>query len=450
VRDLFVLGVVFGLLPLVLTRPYIGILLFSWLAYMRPQDLCWGYSRGLPFSQWVAITMLTGWLIFEKRPFLRYAPPVKWVFFLFAWVSLSMFLNPMLNPPRQMSRWMDFLKVLVIALFTIGMIDSKNRLHLFLWVVALSLGFFGIKGGAWGLLTGGRINQGPGGMLKDNNDLCLALNMNIPILFYLGMANKKAMVRRLCWIAMLLCGVAVLITGSRGGFLTLAAVTGILVLKSRYRVVGAAMGMTLVFLFIIFLPKDIRERLETLKDPTKESSAASRLYAWGVAMNMIAENPVLGIGYSNFLGNFRRYESNRVGRPGGGLEGDQHVAHNSYLQVWAESGTPAFLGFLTMIISTILLMRRLRRRMRARAGPRWFLCYTHMIEVSLCAFLIGGTFLNRAHFDLLYHMVAVGCILYRLAPQVVKDSEEEKQRRAAGKLDGPVRIEVVPNPSFVS
>jgi len=44
-RDLFVLAVVFGSVPVILARPWIGVLVWSWLAYMNPHRLAWGIAR---------------------------------------------------------------------------------------------------------------------------------------------------------------------------------------------------------------------------------------------------------------------------------------------------------------------------------------------------------------------------------------------------------------------
>ena len=59
-RDLIVMAVVIGSLPVILFRPFYGLLVYSWLAFMRPQDMTWGASRDLPLSQWVAIAMVIG------------------------------------------------------------------------------------------------------------------------------------------------------------------------------------------------------------------------------------------------------------------------------------------------------------------------------------------------------------------------------------------------------
>ena len=64
-RDLIVFGIVVLSLPLAFRRPFIGLLVFSWLAYMRPQDLCWGFARYMRLSFYVGLTMIAGWVANE-------------------------------------------------------------------------------------------------------------------------------------------------------------------------------------------------------------------------------------------------------------------------------------------------------------------------------------------------------------------------------------------------
>ena len=57
-RDLFVAGIVFGVLPFAFSRPYIGLYLYSWLSYMNPHRLAWGFAQNMPFAYIVAVTTL--------------------------------------------------------------------------------------------------------------------------------------------------------------------------------------------------------------------------------------------------------------------------------------------------------------------------------------------------------------------------------------------------------
>jgi O-antigen ligase len=85
---------------------------------------------------------------------------------------------------------------------------------------------------------------------------------------------------------------------------------------------------------------------------------------------------------------------------------DVIVAHSSYFQIWAECGTPALLLYFSLISA-----RSARAGACARAKRRyhtsWIINYATMFEASLAAFVVGSAFLNRAHFDLFYHWVAI-------------------------------------------
>jgi len=59
-RDLFVSGFIIAFLPTAFRRPFIGLLLFTLLAYMRVQDLTWGFARYQRWSFYVAGITLAG------------------------------------------------------------------------------------------------------------------------------------------------------------------------------------------------------------------------------------------------------------------------------------------------------------------------------------------------------------------------------------------------------
>jgi hypothetical protein len=65
-RDVLVFAIVLFLLPTSIRRPFVGMLLFSWLAYMRPQDLCWGFARTMRMSFFVGVAMFLGWWASEQ------------------------------------------------------------------------------------------------------------------------------------------------------------------------------------------------------------------------------------------------------------------------------------------------------------------------------------------------------------------------------------------------
>ncbi|MBL8751612.1 MAG: putative O-glycosylation ligase, exosortase A system-associated [Planctomycetes bacterium] len=411
-RDIAVVLVVLLTLPSSFRRPFIGLLVFSWLAYMRPQDLCWGMARTMRLSFVVGLAMVVGWWA-NERGSRRFA---TWDFRSHAMLALGMLVAvsyafATTHDEYTNSYFFEYLKIIAIALFTSGQVDSRQRLRAILWTIALSLGFFGIKGGLFGLLTGGaKIMRGPGGMLEDNNDFALALVMNVPLLWYLGVSERtKPFVLRATQVAAFLTVVTIVLTQSRGGFLALCT-TGLWIAWRSGKLIRA-LGVLLLLgaIFPLVAPQDVLDRLSTIGN-TKESSANARFTAWATALRMIQDNPVLGVGMRNFKTRYPDYADAQSIRAN-----SSYVAHNSYLQIWAESGTIAFVVYLALLLSVFVVCRRVYRIGRSRPDLAWIADYARMMEATTIGFLVGAFFLNRGHFDLVYHWLSLVTALAAVA-----------------------------------
>ena len=429
-RDLLVMAIVMLSLPLTLRRPFVGLLVFSWLAYMRPQDLCWGFARTLRLSFFVSIVMLFGWWANEqgKRRFTRWEPRTVMMMVLMVLIAIS-YAQAKLQDEYTNKYFFEYLKIVVVALFTVGQCDSKQRLRAMFWVIAISLGFFGVKSGLWGLVTGGgsQILRGPGGMLEDNNDFALALVMNIPLLWYMGLsAVDRPWLKKATRIAIVLTAITVLLTHSRGAFLAMTTSALVIAWRSGKLLRAGGALVVLGLLFPLLAPQSVLERLGTIGD-TKESSTAARLNSWGTAFNMIRDNPVWGVGMRNFQPRYREYSI--VPLP---PEAKTYVAHNSYLQIWAESGTLAFVAYLAILASIFLTCWRLQRISRRRPDLWWVGNYARMMEVTTVAFMVGAFFLNRGHFDLIYHWIVLVTALAALGLHAAYRQQEPAAVPARG------------------
>jgi probable O-glycosylation ligase (exosortase A-associated) len=402
-RDLLVFALVMFLLPSSIRRPFIGLLLFSWLAYMRPQDLCWGFARSMRMSFFVGVAMFLGWWANEqgKRRFARWDVRTSLMAALAFLVTLSYAFAEHHNEYTN-QYFVEFLKIVLVALFTTAQVDSRERLRLLLWTIALSLGFFGVKNGVLGILAGGRpILRGPGGMLEDNNDFALALVMNVPLLWYLGRLDGRRWVARATMAAALLSIVTIVLTHSRGAFLALTATSLWMAWRSGQLVRAGAGLAAAAGAFLLLAPESVLERLASIGD-AKEASANARLTAWATAMRMVGDNPLLGVGLRNFQPRYKEYSV--VPLP---PDGTTYVAHNSYLQIWAESGSLAFVVYLVLLASVFFACGRVLRAARARPDLAWAGDYARMMEATTVGFLVGAFFLNRGHFDLIYHWLAL-------------------------------------------
>src|SRR5262245_61139833 len=128
-RDLFVTAVVLGSLPYCFRRPFAGLVVFSWLAYMRAQDLCWGFARYQRFSYFVAIAMFSGIFLFERKRL--FVPDLRnqLLLVLTAIVTVSAFATRYEVGPLVINYYSEFVKIIAVALITTALVDTKERLR---------------------------------------------------------------------------------------------------------------------------------------------------------------------------------------------------------------------------------------------------------------------------------------------------------------------------------
>jgi len=417
VRDLLILAVIYGSLPVILFRPFYGLLVYSWLAFMRPQDMAWGASRDLPLSQWVAIAMVIGLVLAVGRErLMTWKPQTVLLLLLAGWITLSTLLAVV--PEMAEDIYGNYWKAILMTVLATGLVRDRRRLRLLLLLIVFSIGFLGAKRGLYGLMRGGvRFDDGPGGFMSDNNSFALALNMILPLLVGLAIVEKQRIVRIGAAVAAALCLLSILFTFSRGGFLTLVVVGGLLVWHSQRRFLVAGLLALSLAGFLLLTSEQISqqyvERARSIQSYEEDGSALGRINAWQTSWRVFLDYPLTGVGPNNLAAVFQRYQ------PG---EDRFRVAHNAYFQLLAECGLPALLLFLGAIGVAWWRLQRLR----GGTAPPWIEVQARMFQISIAGFLVGSMFLNTAYSELIYYLIGLSVGL-----EVVAGSEAAESSAAA-------------------
>lgn len=392
-----------------LAFPYAGLLIFSWLSYMRPQNYIWG-SENFRFSYYVAIVTLIGCFL-QKEKFYMYAREnaiMIWLFIVFI-ISTAFALYPTISMPKLM----EMSKIFLIAILTSSLLNSKKRFRITAWTIALCLGFIAIKGALRGVFFGWRLSGPADSMIADNNDLALALNMTLPFFFYLGITESKKILKWLSYLCFPFMIIAIIYTFSRGGFVGLCAVSFLMAVKAKRKILGLILLAVGIALFIKFAPAEHKERMETIATYQEDTSAMGRIYAWQAAWHMALDRPFtgVGIGNKNFLLAFPRYHWF-----------EPRVAHNSYFQILANAGFIALGLFLLLLYFSISKLRAVRRSCAKNSKLSWIVNYSNMLEVSLIGYMVSGFFLSRADFDLLYQFIGMVVALNIIAHNTLQNA----------------------------
>src|SRR5262249_12112385 len=154
-----------------------------------------------------------------------------------------------------------------------------------IWIMVISLGFFGIKGGGFTLLGGGtnRVYGPDASMISDNNHIATALLVALPLMNYLRMESRHAIVRYGLLATMTLTLFAIVGSDSRGALLGLGAVCAYFWWKSPGKIISAALLVIVVGAALAFMPDHWFDRMHSIQTYDEDESAMSRLEIWKVA-----------------------------------------------------------------------------------------------------------------------------------------------------------------------
>ena len=428
-RDIAITLAVFGSLPFILARPWLGILMWTWLGFMNPHRLAWGFSVNLPFAMIVALTTLVGiFMSREPRRFSRQPELVLMLMFL-AWMLVTTIFA--FYPSLAWEQFEKVAKVFLMIFVATLLINTKQRLIALVAVMALSIGFFGVKGGIFTILTGGGFHvRGPDrSFIGGNNEIGLALCMTLPLLYYLRQIATHTLLRLAALGAVLLTVVAALGTQSRGALVGLVAVGTFLWLKSHQKVQIGLLIVFSVLVFVPFMPEAWVERMQTIRTYQDDASAMGRVNAWGMAFNL-ASARLLGGGFNTFQeAQFVQYAPD-----------PRYMAdsHSIYFEVLGEHGFLGLALFLLIALFTWFSASGVIRKCKGVAELKWLGDLMAMTQVSLVAYLVGGAFLGLAYFDYFYNLVLVVAIAKDLVasrrPAVIVESAPRDRRRVGARM----------------
>lgn len=397
-RDILVTLAVFGSLPFILKRPWIGILVWTWLGFMNPHRMAWGFSTSMPFAYIVAMVTL-GSMLFKKEdkriPWERESV-VLLLFVIWMLITTIFAVYPTLA-------WAQFEKVIKIQLMifvAMMLITTPERLKYLVWTIALSIAFYGVKGGIFTIVHGGvyRVEGPPGTFIAGNNELGLAMAMTVPLLYFMARSTHHRWGRPLVYVAMVLTALAAIGTQSRGALLGMAAMGAMFWFKARNKFLILILGGISVGLVLLIMPPEWAARMNTIDTYDQDASALGRINAWWMAFNL-AKSRFLGGGFETF-----RSEMFGLYAPD---PSDVRDVHSIYFEVLGEHGFVGLFLFLLLLLLTWRSASRLRKMAPPTPDLAWVPELVMMVQVSLVAYMTAGAFLGMAYFDFPYNLVLI-------------------------------------------
>ena len=431
-RDLVVLLFFLGILPLALSNAFVAFLLWTWTGLAAINSYLYGFMADMPVVQVFAGITLALVMIPSMRAGKVYrSSGVVLIFILMIFHGLfsATFAYPDL--PHNWTIFSNMAKTILLCLFMPLFITNRNRVNIYVMLIAGAVCFHGLLDGLKFISSGGNHNASGIPKFGDNNHYAMVLLMAIPLLMYIFRYASAKSLRLVASICLLLTFFAVLATQSRGSLITLTVIGLWLIFMSKRKLMGLFIAAMLVILTLQFAPTHWFERMDTIKTADEDRSFMGRVTAWKRASAIALENPVLGGGYHAGQGisiyEQFRHKQGLLGFVDTPDTGYAAATHSIYFEILGDLGFVGLLIFLAALASVFYNRRRILRRVTADpARLEWAADLSNFIAAGIIAYMVGGAALSAAYFELPYYLIMLMQVLWHVVDQPQEDIAQEK------------------------
>ena len=258
--------------------------------------------------------------------------------------------------------------------------------------------------------------------IGDPNELAAIIVPAIAFASFGMLALRKGFQRRALAASVVVLGLALILTESRGGLVAFGATClAALVLGGRMRsralvVVLSVSAIAITYYSFFATP----ESVERVTNPT-QGGGTGRTDLWSVGKSMVRDRPLLGVGIGNFRVVEPRYvtETRNVDNPKIVFD-EPKVAHNTYLEVLAELGILGFVAFIGVVSGTLVTAIRAIRRFEASENFEMELVARGAV-VGVLGMLAAFVFISAQYEKQLWLLLA---FLLALASLSVRDQRD--------------------------
>ncbi len=395
-------------------RSFIGVSIWLWSGLFVPVHWLYGFASSISYNSVFAVVTILGFFISRNKAKFHFDALFVLVILFFLHTTLTS-ATTVAIPALVWREWENFLKVIILLIFSCLIIRKEHHFNLYIWAIVLSIGFMGfVEGLKFIASAGGHKIKGPDGhILSDNNHMALALCMTLPMIAYLTSVTKEKVIVYGLKVMLVVCVIAILGTYSRGGMIGLVFVGGYFWLKSKHKIRLLFVLMIISSIAYTYLPERWYNRMDTIETASEDGSFMTRVNSWKIHTLMALDRPITGGGFKSCQYGYiwRSLAVNIdkldfISTPPVSERG--WAAHSIYFQVLGDHGFAGFFLFISIIALSFIKLTSIEKYYRKQTGvDDWRYRLSKMVKVSLLAYCVSGAALSLAYLELYYAILAV-------------------------------------------
>ncbi|MGB7404360.1 MAG: putative O-glycosylation ligase, exosortase A system-associated [Pacificimonas sp.] len=465
-RDLFLLGLLFGFIFISFRAPYFMALGYLWIDFLQPQRMAYYVFSQLPVAMILGAGALISFLLFDKQRRLKISVIQVLIILLVAWSTMSTFSIAIV--PGAENKWDWTTKALLFSAFLPFVLTTRIRIEAALATIIFSISAITVSAGLKTLLGGG--GYGAISLLVNNNTglfegstLATTALALVPMIWWLYKHNsffRPSWVTFIIAFGLTLCAALITVGAeARTGLVAMAALAVIYWWRSKRKfIIGAALTIAAV-VSVPFLPTTFVERMSSIQTFQADQSASTRLAVWEWTLDYTEENP-LGGGFMIFKTNVLDVTLTNVSEDGDVTTVDvkerARAFHSSYFEVLGELGYPGFILWMTIVVLFYFrargVVRKERKRLKTmdpedpeREHAEWTASFANAVVVAIPTYMAGSLFVGIAFQPAFYHLAALTISVAFLRDERAaallatdkKQSFRRARRQARGRASGP-------------
>lgn len=396
----------------------LGLLALIFMTFTRFSDVMVNHhglpSIAKPFILLLAVGIAVRWLLYNR-------PPRGWIraLLLVGAYGVVVFLSLIYAKDyvRSYDAASDFLKDGIISIMIVMILQNEKVFRNVAWALVVAGIFMGTisvfqyftgaySNDFWGFgqtslssIVGNSESYRISGPFSDPNAYAQLIAVLVPLALDRLMSARSNIARLIAAWALVVCSLTVIITFSRGGFLSLVAVLGIYAIWKGLSFGNWVLISTLILIVVFLLPAQYTERLGTLTSflPGSQSSQSDVSFVGRMSENIIGfrmflDHPILGVGVKNYPVYYIEYSRNL------GLDQrrTERSPHSLYLEVAAEQGIVGILVFSVLLYNVfngLLFAKRTFKQLQSYEMER----LTVSVMIGFLGYLTSAVFLHGAY-----------------------------------------------------
>ena len=308
------------------------------------------------------------------------------------------------------------LKILLVVLTVVALTTEVRTLRMAVWSLIIAGGvlavlsiqqhvtgsfdqdYFGFAKAPMRNIAGDTEAPRVAGPIGEPNSFAQMMVVVVPLALERLVNERRRVVRLAAAGAAVACGTTTILTFSRGALLSLVVVLGLFVVRHPPRIRHVVITGALLLALVPLLPSAYTARATSVMEvlpgsgrPSGDEVIQARSTLMTIAVDMVRDHPLLGVGLGNYVVNFPEYNRRHGLPPYLGM-----APHNLYLEIAAETGLVG-LGLWSLIVLSAFRGLTTAKRRSDDAEGEDLKGLAEGLGLALVGFLVNSLFLHGSY-----------------------------------------------------